>query len=82
MRDVHYFRYKSDLVWIGYDYLNSKVYIRGTQTRQNYARWKSGQRDNAGGNEFCIAVRDSQAEWFDMPCSWTLRAVCSKVIGT
>ena len=79
---VHCFRYSSEFVSIGYDFLNSKVYIRGTQTIQSYARWKSTQRDNAGGSEFCISVKDSLAEWWDVECTFPQRGLCSKFIGT
>ena len=85
MSHVVCFRYsaRNPWFWIGYDYLNSKVYLRGTSDIQSWAIWEPGQRDNMGGNEFCISVSGPQAKWYDVPCTWytTNMAICSKVIG-
>uniref|UniRef100_W5L1F6 C-type lectin domain-containing protein n=1 Tax=Astyanax mexicanus TaxID=7994 RepID=W5L1F6_ASTMX len=71
-----------DFVWIGLNRGNTgrwqwsladgSFYSVGN----SYQKWYSGEPNNAGGNEFCIAMKQEDGTWFDDECGIICTFVC------
>ncbi|MED6272556.1 hypothetical protein CHARACLAT_031638 [Characodon lateralis] len=57
---------------------NSSFYQHGEEL---YRNWAMGAPDNSNGREACASI-NGDGVWDDVPCSLTLKSVCSDVNGT
>ncbi|XP_049920223.1 L-selectin-like [Epinephelus moara] len=73
--------------WIGlYDDVNSWRWSLSDTSfykdgEAEFRRWRAGEPNNNEGNEHCTEM-DEDGLWNDIPCSYSLKVVCSDVRGS
>lgn len=69
----------ADGFWIGYNDIASEgtfTWVTGSST---YTNWDTGEPNNSGGNEDCVALWANQdGFWHDANCTWNAYGFCEK----
>ena len=70
-----------DHCWLGLSDLTSEnTFVWADNTTSTYRYWRSGQPDDAGGNEDCVGVWANRY-WNDYPCGTTLTCYFCSTTG-
>uniref|UniRef100_A0A3P9N544 Galactose-specific lectin nattectin-like n=1 Tax=Poecilia reticulata TaxID=8081 RepID=A0A3P9N544_POERE len=67
--------------WVGgHDAEKEGVWLWSDGSKFDYNKWSSGQPDNTGSNEHCLAINyeDPTYLWNDAPCTFKYVSICAK----
>ena len=79
MNDFIFSLTKGNNVWLGgFDSRSEGTWewVDGTHMDHTFASWSSGEPNDWGNKEDCLAIRNADKNWNDAPCSHTFYYVC------
>ena len=72
------FTFETNFVWTGGSQLNSPSQFTWNTDNEplTYTNWSPGQPNNYGGNQKCLALKNTNHKWDDASCTNLYHYIC------